>query len=69
MSERINVLITHPSVGSVWLLDAEIDADIVSGWIWDYSQRGSSLLPDDYSGERLMMWFPVGCVRKTEGGV
>ena len=65
----MNVLINHPHVGSVWLSDAYYTAgddgrQYVVGDVWDDSDVGSSMLPDDYRGQPVTMNFLATCVRK-----
>ena len=62
----MNVLINHPSVGSVWLENAYIKDDCVIGDVWDDSKHGSPYLPNDYYGEYVTMNFPISCIRKKE---
>ena len=62
----MNVLISHPCVGSVWLTRAKIKDGVVEGLVWDTTDCGSSYLPDDYMGEWQLMNFPISCIRKEE---
>jgi hypothetical protein len=62
----MNVLINHPSVGSVWLMRAEIKDEYVTGEVLDTSECGSPYLPIDYPGQYETMWFPITCIRKKE---
>ena len=62
----MNVLINHPKFGSIWLSDATIEGNYVTGEAWDDTERGSPYLSDDYMGEYVTMNFPIGCIRKTE---
>lgn len=55
-------LVIEPGHGSLWLSDVRIEDGRVVGVAWDESDRGSGLLPDDYTGEPLTMNFPVSCV-------
>ena len=59
------VLLRHPYFGTLYMGVVEDDGKTVQGWVWDDSQRGSSLLPDDYSGENQWMNFPRTCVFKV----
>ena len=62
----MNILINHPSIGSVWLTNTRIVGKFVEGEAWDDTQVGSSYYPDDYMGEWFTMNFPVSCIRKYE---
>jgi len=67
----LDILITHPYVGSVWLSNCAIVHDddgvgYVVGEAWDESEVGSPYLPDDYRGEPVTMNFPTTCIRKIE---
>ena len=62
--QRIDVLVTHPEWGSVWLDNAHIEGDYVIGTAWDASGVGSPFMPPDYSGEPVTMNFPITCIRK-----
>jgi len=59
----MDVLINHPKFGSMWLDNAKIKDDTVYGEVWDYTQ--SMYMPSDYLGEKIVMNFPVTCIRKT----
>ena len=65
----MNVLISHPSVGSIWLTKAIIKEGYIIGEAWDTTNIGSSYLPIDYPGERSTMSFPITCIRKKEGEI
>lgn len=62
---RVDVLVAYPRHGSLWLSRVEWSADSVQGETWDSSQVGSPYLPDDYSGERVWMNFPLSSVLKV----
>ena len=64
-----DVLINHPTVGSLWLSNAEIVDGYVVGEIWDDSDVGSPYLPEDYRGEAIAVNFLVSCVRKDPDGL
>ena len=60
----MDILINHPSVGSIWLSRCKIKDGFIVGDVWDTSQCGSGYYPDDYMGEWFTMSFPVSCIRK-----
>jgi hypothetical protein len=62
----MNVLVTHPYVGSVWLMNARYDGEWVVGEASDDSGVGSALMPDDFRGESVTLNFPRSCIRKVE---
>lgn len=65
MSERRDVgdvTIRHPMFGTLHMSNAYVQDGYVIGEVWDDSERGSALLPDDYRGEPTTMNFPVGCI-------
>ena len=64
----MNVWVIEPGHGSVWLTDAKYvdDGRVVEGRAWDNSSSGSSLMPDDYSGEWVTLAFPVNLILKVE---
>lgn len=62
----LDVLISHPAFGSLWLSDAVIEDGHVTGETWDLGGAGDPYLPDDYSGEAITMNFPATCIRKVE---
>lgn len=61
----MTVLVNHPSFGSLYLTDCEIKDGFVEGFAWDDSGASSPYMPDDYLGERIVMNFPVTCIRKV----
>ena len=68
----MNVLVRHPSVGSVWLERAEFvtmpdGREFVQGDVFDRSGAGSPYMPDDFMGMYEPMNFPASCVVKREG--
>ena len=62
----MNVLITHPAFGSIWLENAEYQGNYVVGDAWDNGDVGSSYMPCDYRGEYSTMNFPRTCIKKVE---
>lgn len=65
------VLVTHPHWGSVWLSDAYLvktpQGDYVLGYAWDDGDAGDPHMPDDYTGQDVLMNFPATCIRKRDG--
>ena len=59
----MNVLITHPCFGSIWLSDAEIKDGYVIGNADDY-QSGSNLPDPQPINFKSPMNFPVSCIKK-----
>lgn len=61
----VDVLVSHPGFGRLWLSKAEWHPDHVEGEAWDESQVGSPWMPDDYSGQPAWMSFPLSYVLKV----
>ena len=64
-----DVLVTHPDIGSAWLSNCTIQDGYVVGEVWDRSDVGSGMLPDDYQGQPATMNFPISCIRKDPDGL
>ncbi|MFX0135464.1 MAG: hypothetical protein ACFFDN_17605 [Candidatus Hodarchaeota archaeon] len=60
----MEALVINPGHGSVWLSNCKINEKFIEGETWDNSQIGSSLLPDNYMGEKIVMNFPISCIKK-----
>lgn len=59
-----DVLVIEPGHGSTWLHNAQFVDDYVVGEAWDDSGVGSSLMPDDYRGQPVVLSFPRHYVLK-----
>jgi hypothetical protein len=62
----VTVLVIIPGHGSAWMENARYEGAFVVGDVWDDSDRGSSLLPDDYPGEAITLTLPRTCVLRVE---
>ena len=60
------VLIRHPAWGSFWGKVIDIVGTRVNISVWDDSDVGSGMLPDDYRGQPTTMNFPLTCIAKVE---
>jgi len=63
--KKATVLVVHPKFGSLWLFDAEIEGNNVTGWDLVHDEDDWYLPPGGY-WEKQWYTFPIRCIKKID---